>query len=164
MWHACPHDRAQRLTAVVAALFGVATLVAGGRLLLGLGEAGYEVVRPVLLFNTGMGVLYLAAAALILRDVERGRLLAGGIAAVNVVVLLAVVVRRATGGPVADETLAAMALRAGVWIAITVALRRASADGGGRRAPLPVGGAPATPGSHAPGEPAARRGGRAQLR
>lgn len=128
MWHTCPHSHAQRLTALVAALFGLATIVAGGRILLGLGEAGYEVVRPVLLFNTGMGVLYMAAAVLILRDIGRGRLLAGAIAALNAIVLLTVVVRRATGGLVADETLAAMTLRTGVWLAITavltIALRR----------------------------------------
>lgn len=156
MWHTCPHGRTQRLTALVAALFGLATVVAGGRILLGLGEAGYEVVRPVLLFNTGMGVLYLVAAVLILRDVGRGRLLAGGIAALNVGVLLAVVVRRVTGGLVADETLTAMALRTGVWIAITAALtvviRRASAGGGGRPGGAPAAlAAPVTRGSHARG-------------
>lgn len=151
MLHTCPHSRTQRLTALVAALFGLATIVAGGRILLGLGEAGYAVVRPVLLFNTGMGVLYLVAAVLIVRDVGRGRLLAGVLAALNVVVLLVIVVRRATGGPVADETLTAMALRAGVWIAITVALTRvlrpASSGGGGGRGGAAD--APATAGSHA---------------
>ena len=64
----------------------------------------------------------MAAAVLILRDLGRGRLLAGGIAALNVVVLLTVVVRRATGGAVASETLAAMTLRAVVWLAITAVL------------------------------------------
>src|SRR5690606_24786143 len=55
-------------------------------------------------------------------DLGRGRLLAGGIAALNVVVLLTVVVRRATGGAVASETLAAMTLRAVVWLALTAVL------------------------------------------
>src|SRR5690606_8406736 len=122
MWHTRAHSRSQRLTALVAALFGLTTVAAGGRILLGLGDAGYHVVRPVLLFNTAMGVLYLVAAVLILRDLGRGRLLAGGIAALNVVVLLTVVVRRATGGAVASETLAAMTLRAVVWLAITAVL------------------------------------------
>ena len=124
MWHTCPHSRTQRLTALVAALFGLATIVSGGRILLGLADAGYEVVRPVLLFNSGMGVVYVIAAVLILRDIERGRLLAAGIAAVNVAVLLAIAVRRASGGMVADETLVAMTLRAGVWVAMAVVLAR----------------------------------------
>ena len=133
MWRTRPHSRTQRLTALVAVLFGLATIVAGGRILLGLADAGYEVVRPVLLFNSGMGVVYLIAAVLILRDVERGRLLAVGIAVVNVAVLLAIVMRRASGGMVADETLVAMTLRAGVWVAIAAVLARDSA----RRQTLP---------------------------
>lgn len=119
-----PHSWVRRLSALVAALFGVATLVAGGRILFGLGEAGYEVVRPVLLFNTAMGALYLAAAVLIVRDLGSARVLAAGIALVNLAVLLAIVARQAAGGTVADETLAAMTLRTVVWIAIAAALRR----------------------------------------
>jgi hypothetical protein len=124
MWRTQPRSRTQRLIALVAAVFGLATIVSGGRILLGLGDAGYEVVRPVLLFNTGMGVVYVIAAVLILRDVERGRLLAAGIALLNVAVLLAIVLRRASGGVVADQTLVAMTLRAGVWIAMAVVLAR----------------------------------------
>ena len=124
MSHQCPHGRTQMLTALAAAVFGVLTLVAGGRILLGFGEAGYAVVRPVLLFNAAMGVLYVVTAALIVSEVRRGRLLAGAIALANVAVLLAVIALRATGGTVAAQTLAAMSLRAGVWIAIVVALGR----------------------------------------
>lgn len=125
MWHAWPPSWVQRSCALVAAVFGTATILAGGRILLGIGDAGYTVVRPVLLFNTGMGVLYLAAAVLILRNPLRGRLLAAGIALLNVIVLVAIVARRATGGAVADETLVAMTLRSAVWIAIAVVLGRA---------------------------------------
>lgn len=117
--------RAQRWTAIVAAIFGVVTLVAGGRVLFGFGESGYTVVRPVLIFNVAMGSVYLAAAALIVRDLARGRWLATAIALLNVVVLIAIVVLRATGVDVANETLAAMTLRAAVWIVIAVVLRRA---------------------------------------
>lgn len=133
MRHTHPRSRTQRLTAFVAALFGLATIVSGGRILLGLADAGYAVVRPVLLFNSIMGVVYVIAAVVILRDVGRGRMLAVGIALVNAAVLLAIVARRASGGVVAEETLAAMTLRAGVWVAIAIALAR---ELGRRRAPV----------------------------
>lgn len=117
------YTRLQRWSALIAGLFGIATIIAGGRVLLG-GDAGYEVVRPVLLFNTAMGVVYLATAMLILRDPARGRLAAIAIASVNLLVLLAVIARRAGGGIVATETLVAMTLRTVVWIGIAAALGR----------------------------------------
>ena len=49
------------LTVAVAALFGVATIFAGGRVLLG-SDPGYVVFRPLLIYNTIMGVFYIAAA------------------------------------------------------------------------------------------------------
>lgn len=128
-----PLSGTQRLTALVATIFGILTLVAGGRILLGMGEAGYTVVRPVLIFNVVMGVMYLLAAATILRDVSRGRLISGLIALASVLVLVSVLVMRATGGAVADQTLAAMALRSGVWLAITLALGRARRLAAGSR-------------------------------
>lgn len=124
MPHTCPHSRVQRAAALVAALFGVATLFAGGRILLGVADAGYYVVRPVLLFNTTMGAVYLVAAVLIARDLRRGLLLARLIAIANVLVLVAIVVRRVAGGPVANETVMAMTLRTVVWTVIAVLLSR----------------------------------------
>lgn len=124
MFYMCPHSLARRLSALAAAVFGVLTLVAGGRILLGFGEAGYVVVRPILLFNTAMGVLYLVAAVLIVRDIERGWLLAGFIAVANVAVLAAIVISRTTGGTVASETLAAMTLRTVVWLVIAALVGR----------------------------------------
>ena len=41
-------------------MFGVATLFAGSRVLLG-SDPGYEVFRPLLIYNTAMGAAYLAA-------------------------------------------------------------------------------------------------------
>lgn len=130
MWSVGSTSRRQRWSALVAALFGIATIIAGGRVLLG-ADAGYEVVRPVLLFNTAMGVVYLAAAWLILRDPARGRLVAIAIALLNLLVLVAVIARRVGGDVVATETLAAMTLRTVVWIGIAAALGHERA---GRRA------------------------------
>ena len=52
--------------ATIAVLFGIATLFAGGRVLLG-SDPGYEVFRPLLIYNTSMGVAYLAAGAALLQ-------------------------------------------------------------------------------------------------
>lgn len=121
----CPRSRAQRVSALVAALFGVATLFAGGRLLFGLGEAGYVVVPAVLVFNTVMGVFYLVAAVLIARSLEMGRVAAVAIAILNLAVLALIILRRTTGGIVANETLVAMTLRTVVWAGIFALLSRA---------------------------------------
>lgn len=118
---------AHRIAAGVAALLGVATLVAGARVLLG-GNPGYAVVRPVLMFNTAMGALYVVAAALILRGSARARSLAWFIAEANAVVLLAVIALRLMHRPVATETLAAMAFRTAAWFAIVAALRHSPAS------------------------------------
>jgi hypothetical protein len=120
----CPHNRAQRISAVVAALFGLATLFAGGRVLFGLGDAGYVVVPAVLLFNTVMGFFYLLAAVLIVRSVETGRVAAGAIAIVNLAVWTLIMVHRASGGTVANETVGAMTLRTIVWVAIFAVISR----------------------------------------
>ncbi len=62
----------QTIVATVAVLFGFATLFAGGQVLLG-SDPGYEVFRPLLIYNTAMGVAYLAAGVTVWRSVNAGR-------------------------------------------------------------------------------------------
>jgi hypothetical protein len=112
------------VTALLAVLAGLATIIAGGRILLGLAEAGYVVVRPVLYFNLVMGVLYLVTAVLIVRRAPSARGLAAGVALANVVVLALVALARGNGGAVAGETVVAMLLRSALWIGIAAALMR----------------------------------------
>ena len=61
-----------RALAIVAGLFGIATLVAGSRVLLG-ADPGYVVYRPLLVFNTVMGAAYLVTGVLAWFDARRGR-------------------------------------------------------------------------------------------
>lgn len=49
--------------ALVAALFGLATIIAGARVLAG-SDPGYIVFRPLLLYNTAMGFAYVAAGVI----------------------------------------------------------------------------------------------------
>ena len=69
----------QRVVAAVAVVFGVATLVEGGRVLAG-ADPGFVVFRPLLLFNATMGVVYILAGLLTWSDHRRGRTWARAIA------------------------------------------------------------------------------------
>ena len=114
---------AQRALALLAAAFGVVTLVAGTRVLAG-ADPGYVVFRPLLWFNTVMGVAYLAAAFAIWRGTALGRRAALAIFALNLVVLAAVTVLHVSGAAVAATSLGAMSLRTGFWLALWLALSR----------------------------------------
>lgn len=111
----------QMIAAAVAALFGVATLFAGGRVLLG-ADPGYMVFRPLLIYNTTMGVAYLAAGITIWSSANRGRYAAGAIFLLNLLVLSGIILLFSTGGAVAMDSLRAMTLRAVVWLVLFLAL------------------------------------------
>lgn len=104
----------------IAVLFGVATIFAGSRVLLG-SDPGYEVFRPLLVYNTAMGVAYLAAGIAIWRSVNAGRYAAGAIFLLNLLVLVGIVVLYRSGGAVAVDSLRAMTLRTVVWLALFIA-------------------------------------------
>jgi hypothetical protein len=108
------------LAAGIAVLFGVATIFAGSRVLLG-SDPGYEVFRPLLVYNTAMGVAYLAAGIAIWRSVDAGRYAAGVIFLLNLLVLVGIVVIYRSGGAVAVDSLRAMTLRTVVWLALFIA-------------------------------------------
>ncbi len=111
----------QMLAAVIAGLFGLATLFAGGRVLLG-SDPGYVVFRPLLIYNTTMGVAYLAAGVTMWRSVIQGRNAAGAIFLLNLFVLLGIVLVYRNGGAVAVDSLRTMTLRTVVWLVLYLAL------------------------------------------
>jgi hypothetical protein len=111
----------QILAAAVAVLFGLATLFAGGRVLLG-SDPGYEVFRPLLLYNTAMGVAYLAAGVTVWRSVNVSRYAAGAIFLLNLLVLVGILVLYRSGGVVAVDSLRAMTLRTVVWLVLFLAV------------------------------------------
>ena len=114
-----------RLVAVVAAIFGAATLLAGGRVLAG-GDPGYVVFLPLLLFNTAMAVVDLVTAAITWLNPRRGRIWVRGVFLVNLLVLAAIVVLFAAGETIAVDSLGAMTFRTVVWGAGVLALSRPS--------------------------------------
>lgn len=110
----------QVLVTAVAVLFGIATVFAGGRVLMG-ADPGYQVFRPLLAYNTAMGVAYLAAGITAWRSMNAGRYAAGGVFLLNLVVLLGILAVYRVGGGVAVDSLKAMTLRTGVWLALFLA-------------------------------------------
>jgi hypothetical protein len=111
----------QRLLAIIAVLFGFATIVAGSRVLLG-SDPGYLVYRPLLIFNTAMGAAYVAAGVLAWLDAGRGKYAAATIFALNCVVLGFIAYLYADKAVVAVESVRAMTLRTVVWLALFLGL------------------------------------------
>lgn len=105
----------------MAALFGLATIVAGVRVLAG-SDPGYIVFRPLLVYNTVMGMVYVAAGVIAWRSVDRGTYAAATILVLNFLVLGAVGYLYATGSAVAVESLHAMILRTALWLVLFVGL------------------------------------------
>jgi hypothetical protein len=110
-----------RAAAVVAVVFGIATIRAGGSVLFGDGaQAAGNVVGFVLWFNFLAGFAYVAAGTgLWLRRYWSAQL-ALTIAAATVLVFAALGVHVAAGGAFEMRTVWAMTLRSIVWILIAI--------------------------------------------
>jgi hypothetical protein len=126
--------RLQGFLALVAVVFGVATVLSGGRVLTG-SDPGYVVFQPLLIYNTTMGLAYLAAGVMMWRSVDRGKLAAGTIFALNLVVLAGIGYLYATGSAVAVDSLRAMTFRTVVWLGLFLGMlwlsRRSHTEGVG---------------------------------
>lgn len=122
---ASPHRHPlQPAAAVVAALFGLVTIAAGGRVLLGWSDPGYVVFRPLLIYNTAMGLAYVAAGLAIWRGLEPGRKASAAIVVLNLIVLAAIVFLYASGSAIAIDSVRAMAFRTAVWLGLWLAMGR----------------------------------------
>lgn len=107
-------SRTNLVIAVVATLFGVLTVVAGSRVLLG-ADPGYVVYRPLLQFNTVMGFVYAGVGLLVWQGHKAALFGAAAITGLNLLVLLLVAYGFATGAAVAATSLGAMSFRTVVW-------------------------------------------------
>lgn len=108
----------RRLMAVIAIAFGLLTILAGGRVLFGGADPGYVVFRPLLAFNTAMGVVYAIVGVALWRDRQWSVRAAGLIAVLNLAALGTIVVLYSSGGGVAVDSLRAMTFRSAVWLAL----------------------------------------------
>ena len=110
-----------RVLALVAVLFGLATIVAGVSVLAG-ADPGYTVFQPLLIYNAAMGMVYLAAGVIAWRSLDRGKYVAGTIFVLNFLVLGTIGYLYATGTAVAIDSLRAMAFRTVVWLVLFLGL------------------------------------------
>lgn len=104
-----------------ALVFGVITIIAGSRVLLG-GDPGYVVYKPLVWFNTVMGGVYLIAGVLALKNPRLGIFGAAVICILNLAALGALGVLYSPNGGIADMSLKAMAFRSAVWLVILAVL------------------------------------------
>ena len=117
-----------RIAAIVAVIFGVMTLVTGGKALFGSAETQAlfgAVVGFVLWFNFLAGFGYVAAGAGLWFGRPWAAWLAAAIATATLLVFAAFGVHVALGGAFEARTVGALALRSLVWLAIAgLACRR----------------------------------------
>jgi hypothetical protein len=111
----------QRIAAVVACVFGIATIMAGTRVLTG-SDPGYLVFRPLLMFNTLMGAVYVAAGVAIWLSIRWGRSAAAAVFSLNLLVLIAIIALYRSGDAVAVDSVRAMTFRTVTWLALFLAL------------------------------------------
>jgi len=116
-------SRALTIAAAVAAIFGLLTIVSGGRALFGGVDMG-AVVPFVLWFNFVAGFAYVLTGIGLWRGTNWAPMLSLGIAAATAAVFAAFLWHVGSGGAWEARTMGAMVLRTGVWIVIvTLALR-----------------------------------------
>lgn len=111
------------VAAAVAVVFGVATVVSGGRALFGGADMG-AVVPFVLWFNFAAGFAYVLAGIGLWRGAAWAPALAIAIAAATAAAFAALLWHVGSGGPYETRTMAAMILRLGVWIVIAAVAAR----------------------------------------
>ena len=112
----------QKALAFVAVLFGLVTIIAGTRVLLG-SDPGYIPFRPLLMYNTAMGIAYVSAGVIAWRYLSKGLYAAAVIFALNLAVLITIYFLYTKGHSIAVESLRAMSLRTVVWLALFAGFR-----------------------------------------
>ena len=111
--------------AIAAVLFGLVSMIAGARVLLG-SDPGYVVYLPLLRFNTIMGVVYVAVGVLAWRHLKPGVYGAAAICVLNLLALAAISSLYTPNGPIASTSVQAMTLRTVVWVVLFLVLAWAS--------------------------------------
>lgn len=119
---------ALRVAAVVAVLFGAATVWSGGNVLFGSGaKAAGNYVPFIVWFNFLAGFAYIAAGVGIWRGRTWAAALAAALAVLTALAFAAFGAYVAMGGAFEMRTVAAMTLRTVLWAAIAALLMRTAA-------------------------------------
>jgi hypothetical protein len=116
------------ILALVAAVFGVVTIIVGGKTLFGEAEeqtAVGNIVPFILWFNFAAGFAYVVAGVGLFLWKRWAAQLSAAIAVATIAVFIAFGVRIVLGGAFEPRTVGAMIIRSAVWIAIAVSACRA---------------------------------------
>lgn len=111
----------QKILSIVAVIFGLVTIIAGTRVLVG-SDPGYKVFLPLLLYNTTMGVVYIAAGIITWVNLKRGKYAAAAIFALNILVLGVIGYLYTEISNIAGESVRAMTFRTVVWLVLFLGL------------------------------------------
>lgn len=91
--------------------------MAGSRVLAG-SDPGYLVFRPLLIYNTVMGIAYVVAGVTAWRNLDRGKYAAATIFGLNLPILGATGYMYEAGSAVAIDSLRAMIFRTVAWLVL----------------------------------------------
>lgn len=122
-----PRSKLLTVISLVAIVFGLLTLIQGGRTLFtesGRAAMG-EIVMPILWYNFIAGFFYIGAGTLAFRAISRARFLAALIALGNGFALGYLAWHISQGGLYEQRTVMAMSFRTILWIVLTALLFRA---------------------------------------
>jgi hypothetical protein len=112
---------AQKALSLIAVIFGLVTIFAGTRVLIGT-DPGYIVFLPLLLYNTVMGVVYIAAGITMWVNLNRGKYAAAAIFGFNIFVLGIIGYLYMEESSIAIESVRAMTFRTIVWFVLFLGL------------------------------------------
>lgn len=113
----------QKIASIIAATFGVLTLVGSSRILYLGADPGYVVFMPLLIFNHIMGICYLIAGYLIWGNSHKGKMAAFVVFLINLIVLITISVVYLIDSGVATDSLGAMTFRTVVWLLLFMSLK-----------------------------------------
>ncbi len=120
-----------RLTAIVAFILGLLSIIEGGRVLLGLSTKPYTVLPWLVWYNVVIGFVSVAAGIGLWMKRTWGLSFAATIVSLHFLVLVILVILYSFRQPVALHSIAAMLVRSLVWAGILLVLQRGSRGGAG---------------------------------
>ncbi len=115
-----------RLTAIVAFILGILSIVEGGSVLLGLSTKPYTVLPWLVWYNVVLGFVSVAAGIGLWIKRMWGMTFAATIVSLHFLVLVILVILYSFRQPVALHSIAAMLVRTLVWAGILLVLQRGS--------------------------------------
>lgn len=108
-----------KITASVAIVFSLLTIVEGSQVLFGITQHAYKVFTPLLIYNILMGLVGLIAGIMLWLNHKKAFMLTKLIVAAHLIVLLVVGILYLSSNAVALHSIQAMSIRVVIWLIIT---------------------------------------------